>query len=136
MCSRARISVVLLLAVAFMAGCGGGGAGGGGGDGNGGTVAIARVEGTVVDASTNDGVQGVQVTIDGSTGITDADGSFLVEGVGLGSHDVQVEPPGSYVLVGPQMTVQVSEPGSTVSLSDDVLVYDTVVGGPPTPPFS
>jgi len=97
-------------------------------------VGWARVEGIVKDVSDNAGVQGAGITIDGSTDTTDADGQFSVGGVGPGTHQVQVQPPGTYINVGGTTTVEVTQPASTRTLSDPIRVFDTVVGGPPPPP--
>ena len=100
------------------------------------TVGMATVEGTVVNISSGAGVQSAQVTIDGLTGATDAEGRFLVSGVGPGAHEVSVQLPGFYISVDGTVTTEVTEPASHVILPDAIgmLVIMTVPPDPPPPP--
>ncbi len=100
------------------------------------TVRKATVEGTVVDVSSSEGVAGVQVTIDGATATTDANGDFSVTGVGQGTHTVQLDPPNPYVQVGGMVEVTVGDP-TTIALDQPLGVFDSGGGGgpPPPPPF-
>lgn len=99
------------------------------------TVRKATVEGTVVDVSTSAGVQGVQVTIDGASATTDANGNFSVSGVGQGTHTVQLDPPNPYVQIGTAVQVTVADP-TTLTLEQPLGVFNSGGGGgPPPPPF-
>ena len=96
-------------------------------------VGKATVEGRVVDVSTGDGVQGVEVTIGGVSDTTDANGDFSVVGVMAGTYTVQLGPPAPYITTGASVQVQVTAV-TTVTISQPLGVFDSDGGGPPPPP--
>ena len=92
----------------------------------------ATVTGTVNDVSTDQPAAGVDVTIDGITDTTDAQGRFTIVGVSQGEHEVTLD--GQWVVAGAGVSVTTDTPGETVEIPDPVPAVN-LGGGPPPPPF-
>ncbi|MGC9317986.1 MAG: Ig-like domain-containing protein [Armatimonadota bacterium] len=90
------------------------------------------VEGTVLSVSTGDPIGGVPVTIGGSTGTTETDGSFSVHISSPGQYQVQLG--GGWEVAGLGLQVTLSDPLTTTTLSEPVLAVQAG-GYPPPPPF-
>ncbi|MFP3904610.1 MAG: hypothetical protein ACLFWB_10255 [Armatimonadota bacterium] len=87
-------TVALIALVGVIAGCGGssGGAAPDGGNGDGDPVQptdSGRVAGQILYYTTDEGLENIEVTINGVTGRTDANGNFLIEGIPPGE-DLEV----------------------------------------------
>ncbi|MFO7946425.1 MAG: hypothetical protein R6V19_06405 [Armatimonadota bacterium] len=107
-------AVALIALVGVLAGCGGSGSGtpdgGGGGDEPVQPSETGSVAGQILYYTTDDGLENIQVTVNGVSDLTDADGNFLIEGV----------PPGE------DLEVTLTLPDWLALPSDDEILVDVV----------
>jgi len=120
--------VVVAMAAVVVAGCGGGGDSEGVVD-----PQTGAITGTVLHAGTGLPLGGIAVTAGGVTANTKADGSFTLNGVAPGNHQVVITPAPARDLILPPpntpITVRVVA-GQTTALPGTVLLMD----GPDAPP--
>ena len=92
----------------------------------------ATARGTTIDVADGAIEAGVPVTINGRSATSDAQGVFVVRGIGQGQHTLSVG--GDYALIGASVIVNATTPGQTIQLGN-INVAD-IGGGPPPPPFA
>ncbi|MFP3903193.1 MAG: SpaA isopeptide-forming pilin-related protein, partial [Armatimonadota bacterium] len=99
-------------------------------------VALGSVSGRAVDRDTGDGVGQVQVAFDEHFIATTApDGNFLQEDLPEGEYTITVNAPSDYVVTEAPGMVEVTEPNKTVTLPEDITLYNIADSSPPPPPF-